>query len=384
MDQNTDSNKLLRFFKETLNKIPPVAPAELFYDSQCKRIIAELKTFQNPIKLLDYGCGNLRLLNGILNSNETLPNIEYTGTDVQPPERSARRILSKPNEFKKLKNVRELKENSFDVIILMNVIHEIAIHDIALIFEDIRRLLSPDGKLFLVDMSILPEGEPLALPFFSWEFEDLFESYEDKSYVSKTGIPVIFLEIHKQSIPFYPSFLEKLNDLFQLKRNTFSDIACKLNNPRLLREYKHLLPKLSLSGDKVYDLGKLMLMSGHANYRWVEEKNREKNNYVDVADAAVAILELFFDKWHKEHKIISPADIFNLLGSTYNYDCLSFSLTNMSNNIGCFFFPYTDRNAPLIPTESIEAFEDHYEYEDIKKMGLGMLQMACHNKVCWN
>jgi len=382
MDQQADSHKLLRFFKETLSKMPPVAPAELFYDRQCKEIIRELGIYQRSIELLDYGCGNLRLLNGLLNAKEYLPAITYTGTDVNQPDKTARRLLSSPQQFREIADLRKTVSNQFDVIVLMNVIHEIPLFQLANIFEDIRRFLKPDGILLLVDMSILPEGEPLALPFFSWEFTAIFKAYEDKSYTSKTGIPVIFLKIKKSDLYYYPIFLAELTELIQVKRNTFSDIACRLNDPKKLREYRDLLPKLSLSGDEVYDLGKLMLMCGHANYRWMEEQNRKRPDNKQVAEAAIAILKLFFDTFHQSGKNISPDDIFDTLGSDQAYESLSLALYFMSANFGGFFFPITKASSePLVPAESLEAFQDHYDYDDVKKMGLGLLQNECYEKM---
>lgn len=381
MEPQNDSHKLLRFLKETLNKMPPVAPVELFYDRQCKEIIKALCGLGGPIELLDYGCGNLRLLNGLLNTPEPLPVFTYTGTDIHKPDAKARKLLQAPHSFKKIKELREGGESKYDVVVLMNVIHEIALFDLANIFEDIRRLLKSGGKLYLVDMSILPEGEPLALPFFSWEFSDLFRAYEDKSYTSKTGIPVIFLEIKKEDIYYYPDSLASLMDLVQLKRNTFSDIAVRLNDPRELKIYGDLLTKVPFSGDSVYDLGKFMLMSGHANFRWMEEHNRVRSNNRAVAEAAISILKLFFDTFHQSRRIISPIDIFDSLGAEHSYDSLAMALKYMSGGFGLFFFPIRDARMPLVPSESIEAFEDRHNYDDIKKMGLAWLQSECYHEI---
>ncbi|RZM19532.1 MAG: class I SAM-dependent methyltransferase [Pedobacter sp.] len=378
--QDQRSDKLIGFFKETLNKVAPVAGADLYFDKQCQSIIKELSEFQKPVDLLDYGCGNLRLLNALSKSNIPLPEIRYCGTDLKQPSTEGRKLLNESAEFVSIPELHKKPTARFDAAVLMNVIHEISLHDMAVIFEDIRRLLKPGGLFLLVDMSVLPEGEPLALPFFSWELADLFQAYTDCSYTSKTGIPVIFTKIKKEDIYYFPKILEKLTTLVQLKRNTFSDIACRLNEPGLKKRYGDLLHKLSLSGDKVYDLGKLMLMSGHANYRWMEQANRGYPPRDDIENAAIAILELFFDSWQNRKDIISANNIFESLGAAHNYESLAAALKVMTQ-FGGFFFPVHEPHKPLNASESLEAFQDNYDFNDIKSKGLGWLQSECYERI---
>ncbi|HEY4325131.1 MAG TPA: class I SAM-dependent methyltransferase [Mucilaginibacter sp.] len=379
-DQDKRSAKLIGFFKETLNKLPPVAGTDLYYDKQCQGILKELSELTGPVELLDYGCGNLRLLNAISKSNLKLPEIRYCGTDLQQPSAEGRKLLEDTARFAGIQDLRKESPARFDLAVLMNVIHEISLYDMAVIFEDIRRLLKPGGIFLLVDMSVLPEGEPLALPFFSWELTDLFRVYTDRSYSSKTGIPVIFTKIKREDIYYFPKMLAKLTSLVQLKRNTFSDIACRLNEPGLQKRYGDLLSKLSLSGDKIYDLGKLMLMSGHANYRWMEQANRGFPPQGSIEDAAVAILQLFFDSWINRKDIVSANDIFEELGGEHPYESLASALKFMTQ-FGGFFFPVHEPQLPLVASESLEAFQDHYDFKDIKGKGLGWLQSECYERI---
>lgn len=381
MSSIDSENRLINFLKETLQDSPPIASIDLYYDSQTQFILNELKQLQGPISLLDYGCGNMRLLNGIINCKDKLPIIEYIGTDISHPIN-----LNPDSKFVNVENIRVEYTNKFDFVVLMNVLHEVSIHNISIIFEDIRRCLKPTGKLFLVDMSVLPEGEPLALPFYTWEFKFLFKEFEDKSYISKSGIPVISLIIPQNAFYFYSITIEKLSAIIQFKRDSYSEIACRLNDQTMYLEFKNIIDKMSLSGNNVHDLGLLMLMSGHANYRLLEKKRKVQPNYDDITKSAVSILQLFFEIWRNEKRLITPNQIFEILGSIHKYDSLWYALNNMSNNVGTFFMPLLDDfgDKELTPSESLDVFEDYYSFEDIGVMGLGSLQNVCHRKIWAN
>lgn len=377
-DGNHSSN-LLRLLNDSLRVNPPVAPTELFYDSQTKTLIKELGKLSGQINLLDYGCGNLRLLQGIKATNSTLPKIKYVATDLVMPKDIPTELGD--YTFIDTNNLRKDYSEKFDVIILMNVIHEISIHSVATIFEDVRRLLKPDGIFILIDMSILPEGEPLSLPFYSWEFEIFFKEYQDLSYNSKSGLPIICFKISKYAIPCYSKSIELLIEIVQGKRNAYSEVACQLHDPNKKAKYNWLIEKLSLTGNNLYDLGLLMLLSGHANYRWMEEMRRKSPKNEEVIETAITILQHFHYTFYKTGKIVSLKDIFQEIGSSNSYDRIRYAIMQMSNTMGCFFFPIREDDKPLQPTESMDAFDDHFSYDDIRKMGLFMIQQKCHNKM---
>ena len=169
--------------------------------------------------------------------------------------------------------------------------------------------------------------------------------------------------------------------MFEAKRNSYSEIACQLHNPQKRNELEWLIKKLSLTGNNMYDLSLLMMLSGHANFRLIEELTRNTTTNDDVVEAAIKILEYFFDTFHATRKIITLNDIFQELGASYSYDQIRFATEQMSSTLGCFFFPIRSESEPLKPTESVDAFADYYTYEDIREMGLYMIQQECHNKM---
>ena len=385
MIRNKNSEeKIINLFQQTLREAPPTASIDLYFDSQIKYVLRKLNEHKTNITLLDYGCGEMRLLNGIINSDAFTSGINYTGTDIVEPGEYTKKSIGHRYSFVSCEKVRQNSVGFYDVIVLMNVIHEISIYETAQILEDARRYLNEDGKLLLVDMSVLPEGEPLALPFYQWDLTYIFKALNDDSYVSKSGIPIIAAEIEKNNIYMFPIVLEKLIQLVQMKRNTFSEMACMLNKNDDLEGYAEITKKMCLGANKVYDLGLLMLLAGHANYRWMEEVRREQPQYNVVTEVAVSILKMYIKAYDEEKKNITPNQIFQELGKLYSYDSIWFVLENMTNKVGNFFIPlpsdYQDSN--LIASETLDAFEDYFDYEDIGKMGLGVLQTVCHRK-CW-
>jgi SAM-dependent methyltransferase len=326
----------------------------------------------------------MRLLRGIIEAGDSLPTIQYTGTDLVEPSLGARQSLGEKYRFAPIPEVRSKHVDSYDAVVLMNVLHETSVNSSATIIEDIRRCLKQKGTLLLVDMGVLPEGEPLALPFYSWDMPFLFREFSDECFTSPSGIPVLALEVPRQAIRFYPQALAAIRVLMATKRDAFSEMACMLSTEGGLRDYSGLAEGLRLGESRVFDLGLLMLLSGHANFRLMEEARREPPAFGAGTDAAVALLRAFFDFWDERQQLVTAGELFDRLGSSVSYESLWYAMDNMSNNIGTFFVrPHGDlQSAAMTPSESLDAFQDSYQYEDIGRMGLARLQLECHRR-CW-
>ena len=117
------------------------------------------------------------------------------------------------------KEICHLPVASFDIAVIMNVVHEVSISDFTNIVETVRRLLKPTGRLLIVDMAILPEGEYRALPYYPWELKSVFFECDDCSYNSKSGVPVVALDIPASAIPIYQQFERLLVNLIIEKRD---------------------------------------------------------------------------------------------------------------------------------------------------------------------
>lgn len=337
---------------------------------------------QEKVEVLDYGCGNLRLLNALHEAG--VPHrIVYTATDISPP--SLMPPQTHPFVFKLPQDVRSLPVASFDVVVIMNVIHEVSLADFIEIAETVRRALKPTGTLILVDMAILPEGEYRALPYYPWELEFLFFEAQDYSYTSKSGVPVVALEIPCSAIPIHQQFERRLLRLIMEKRDFYSEIACSLPSRAYNPSVSYWLRRFSLDHGDAHDLGYLMLMSGFANFKLIQHRSAPPPSYDEISGAAEAILRWFFAYWEERNALPSYYSVLNALGGRHSYNALTAAMACMSGQIGSFFMPMTNDNlglAELTPSESLDVFEDRYDYSAIQKLGLGALQSECH-RVMW-
>ncbi len=372
------SSDILQLFTESLRLNPPIAAKELYHDSQTQNLIKELGNFKEEITLLDYGCGNLRLLQGLKSTDYTLPIYHYFATDIVLPERTL--LENNSGCFLPLEDLRKSYSFAFDVIVLMNVIHEVSIHSFATILEDCRRILKPTGFLYLIDMSLLPEGEPISLPYYSWELGLVFKDSQDISYMSKTGIPIAFMKIPQTGIPCYSMLVKIITEIVEIKRDSYSEVACQLHYPEKKAKYEWLIEKLLLSGDNSYNLGLLMLLSGYANYRLMEEYRREPPNNQEITETAITILQYFFDKYRNSREIISLKNIYQKIGTSATYDSIRYAMMQMTV-FGGFFFPISDDELPLTVSETLDAFEDYYTLDEIRRLGITMMQYECYEKI---
>jgi SAM-dependent methyltransferase len=150
--------RLLGYLQEAVQFRSTVAPFELCRDSQTQWLVHRLSELESekPV-VLDYGCGNLRLLNGVRQRRDLSSRIEYIATDEAMPTLES----TSPVKFRFMPpaDVRKLRVSSVDAVALMNVLHEVSVEEFTEIVETVRRVLRPTGKLLLVDMAMLPEGE---------------------------------------------------------------------------------------------------------------------------------------------------------------------------------------------------------------------------------
>ena len=360
----------------------PVAPFELTHDSQTTWILKKLKEKEGNIQLLDFGCGKLRLLNALDKAQE-LNRVGYCATDVVKPELPVGKAMR--FTYVDNKDLIGLPARSFDVIVVMNVVHELQLVDFAKVFETTRRLLKDDGTLLLVDMALLPEGEFRSLPYYPWEITGLLLSSDDESYNSKSGIPVIAMLVPRNGIPVFPQLLDRLGKLVLQKRDVFCRLAAELHSCEDIKSMDALLCRLSLNKGRVHDLGYLLVMSGLANLRILEHLEvRGKTSYEEVSKAAESILRSFFDIWHKDYRKVTFNEVLEQFVPEHTYEAISLAVGSMTAGIPSFFFPLRSENlgsSEFQPSETLDMFEDYFDYEDISKMGLGMLQVECYEKI---
>ena len=135
---------------------PDVIPWSNAADPQVTVFTDALKNKSN-IKLLDYGAGKGRVRMAITN-NETLNDkIEYYyALEI---EENIEKLKQIPNIKQVYSEKEELPQNTFDFILLCNVLHEIEPQKWAGIFRRIQKSLNDTGSLIIIEDRFLPKGE---------------------------------------------------------------------------------------------------------------------------------------------------------------------------------------------------------------------------------
>jgi len=101
---------------------------------------------QRPIDFLDYGCGTGVLHNPV---RQFFPQAAYAGTDLSDKMiKEAGDRHEQPNVFFELKS-EEWQQRNYDVILASNVFHHIPGKDHQKILRDLRKLLTPLGRIIV-------------------------------------------------------------------------------------------------------------------------------------------------------------------------------------------------------------------------------------------
>lgn len=153
------------------------------------------------LRLLDFGAGKGRLLANMIENDDNLDNlankVDYVAYDeYEHDKKTCLSVLSKLyndyekryyNDFNKLYEVHD--KNSFDVVVLCNVLHEIDPAQWLDVFRDggiISTILNENGILLLVEDHLMPVGEkPYEKGFIvldTTELKDLFSIQGELPY----------------------------------------------------------------------------------------------------------------------------------------------------------------------------------------------------------
>jgi len=362
------SYDIVNFYKQCLDNFNPTAPISLIYDSQTKKVLEEI--FQNnehPV-ILDYGCGKMRLLNALFHE---LNNIEwhYIGVDTKNPK------FLNPLEYSKLKKIKQDEKweictinearkfkNCADVVVLMNVMHELPIVDLASAIEDSRQWLNKDGWLIVVDTVFVRKGEPKFVPFFPWEIEKLFNKYVNNSYRTKSDIPIAFFVIHQNDIPYFHDILpivhnitiKKLSILLELKDNIRTE-----KNSELLQE-------LGVGINKIFDYGYVNDIIANVNSRIEEYDLYRITDNVD--QAGFDILSWSLKSYEISGYFPSPLQIYDKFADSYTHMAIKYVLDSLTSIPRIFFKHKQDE--PLVASEVFDILCDEIGFGKISNQGL--------------
>lgn len=327
--ENEETRRIINFFSDCLKDSPPIAPLDKIEDSQTQKVISYIRqNFDSP-RIMDYGCGKFRLLNALHNHLHD-KGWRYLGVDIYDPKLQHRteynyllKTHTHTNNWSVSKvDVRPQANERFNLIILMNVIHETSIRGLAEAIETIRLHLDDNGRLILIDTLVLPEGEPHFLPFYDWELTVLFGEHEDLSYQSQSGIPILFWSIPKKSIPCYHFLPSTLYDIVEGKRDTYASIGNFLKSDKS----KMFARRMGLGRNQLHDFLYINTMCSTATYRLLQYSRTMNRLEVDNFEpCAVEVLQFLHERFinAKRPRII---DIYDAFGTKYMYTAIQWVL----------------------------------------------------------
>lgn len=116
---------------------------------------------KEKIQVLDYGAGECRIgecMKLLADSGEKMLNVVYSAFEPYPGEEL---LLKKGKGFKLYTDFDQvIKENTlYDVVVLMNVLHEVPVTKWKKTFSNIARILNDGGILVLLEVQALTSGE---------------------------------------------------------------------------------------------------------------------------------------------------------------------------------------------------------------------------------
>jgi predicted ATPase len=133
-------------------------------ESMLRELLAQAATAGKPLRMLDYGAGRGRLATAIGESNPTAQKIEYYAFDLPNPNESSDREAcllriaalnqSRPREHYYWDSVVSLVAavgRTFDIVVLCNVLHEIAPLEWLTTVKQIDKVLSDPGVVLIME-----------------------------------------------------------------------------------------------------------------------------------------------------------------------------------------------------------------------------------------
>ena len=144
--------------------------------------VDKLKSIQEPTTIIDYGCGEGKLLSAMKTlPDSALENISYVGVDLLTRCRYKSRLAAEKyglgekfrNEPEFLKPEAFLKKDFLaDYAFFMHVLHEIELVCLPDIMYSLSRIIKNGGKIFILDQKELVEKER---SFVLWDDKKDFE-----------------------------------------------------------------------------------------------------------------------------------------------------------------------------------------------------------------
>ncbi|MEK6545734.1 MAG: methyltransferase domain-containing protein [Nitrospinota bacterium] len=185
-DEKEKDSDFYSFIKECLTNKNLEVPAEKGKgDIQIEQAIGFLLSETSPFKLIDYGCGKGRLLEGLKTLDDvSKKNITYVGVNKEYPH-EAERIANSYGINGKFYTTDKYEALNIKAkyIFLINVLHEITLKELPARLYHIFKSLETEGWFFIHDVLELTRGEN---NFVTWEAEDIVQLFDSSCFELKT------------------------------------------------------------------------------------------------------------------------------------------------------------------------------------------------------
>jgi energy-coupling factor transporter ATP-binding protein EcfA2 len=147
------SNFMVQCFKE-----PDVIFGKNINDPQFK-LFKEFLINKTNVNLLDFGAGKGRIGYTIQEDEIVSKKISYSAYAYKPEKRDLELLNNVPNIKAVYSDISKIQVDSFDCVVLCNVLHEINPKEWITTLSSIKNILNDNGFLIIIEDRFLPKGE---------------------------------------------------------------------------------------------------------------------------------------------------------------------------------------------------------------------------------
>ncbi len=268
-DDKESNEEFFKYLEECLSEPTPKRAEHGKYDTGILIISQKLNSETENFSIVDFGCGNGRLIYGLNNLDpKVLEKLTYFGIDInQNYLDECKKIATELQFKKKIKEFHILTPDKFfeleievEYIFLIHVIHELKVCDLLGIMYDLLYRLKNGGNVMIHEMVELIEGEK---DFISYDKDDYYELFDNKgltihcySYSSRRmHNPLITVNlIKKEDITEISKFINSIKSALTNKRQRIKNEIKSLQEKTNILKTKEYARLMALFNNLIFQL----------------------------------------------------------------------------------------------------------------------------------